>query len=186
MSFKAEAMEDSVLQQLLQRCASRDSVALEQLYQRSSPLLYAALVRMLRRRSVAEEALQDVFVSIWQRADQYAPTRGGAMAWMMAIARYRAIDLIRHERFAPRLMSNPQEPEASEPVVEDRGDALLRDGQFERCLAQLPPPQRQCLELAFVSGSSHVDIAQQTGNPLGTVKSWIRRALESMRACLQA
>jgi len=187
VATEQESEEDVRLRALLERCASRDSAALERLYQDVAPLLYAALVRMLKRRSVAEEALQDVFVSIWERARQYTQARGRPVAWMMSIARYRAIDLLRHERFAPALMPEPPDPPAEELEPDEGGDdRVVGSALFEHCFSLLTPPQRRCLELAFVSGSSHRDIAQVTGNPLGTIKSWIRRALESLRACLQS
>src|SRR6187455_27723 len=86
------------LAQLLQRCAAHDSAAFRLLYDKTSPILFARLLRMLRRRSVAEEALQDVYVRIWERAAQYEAGRGRALAWMVTIARYCAIDLMRRER----------------------------------------------------------------------------------------
>src|SRR3982751_3154827 len=86
------------LAQLLQRCAAQESAAFRLLYEKTSPILFARLLRMLRRRSVAEEALQDVYVRIWQRATQFEAHRGRALAWMVTIARYCAIDLMRRER----------------------------------------------------------------------------------------
>src|SRR5919201_595941 len=113
MSLAAGSAElDEQLQSLLDRCAAADSSALQRLYELASPFLFACLTRMLRRRALAEEALQDVFVSIWQRAGQFRASRGRPMAWMMSIARYRAIDLLRHERSAPVLV--PDLPERAE------------------------------------------------------------------------
>ena len=89
---------DIELAQLLQRCAAHDSAAFRTLYDKTSPILFARLLRMLRRRSVAEEVLQDVYVRIWERAAQYEAHRGRALAWMVTIARYCAIDLMRRER----------------------------------------------------------------------------------------
>src|SRR5881394_4059774 len=89
---------DIELSQLLQRCAARDTAAFRALYDKTSPILFARLLRMLRRRSVAEEVLQEVYVRIWQRAAQYEAHRGRALAWMVTIARYCAIDLMRRER----------------------------------------------------------------------------------------
>src|SRR6202166_1840285 len=103
---------DEQLLRLLSRCAASDSSALQRLYELVSPILFACLTRILRRRELAEEALQDVFVSIWQRAGQFNATRGRPMAWMVSIARYRAIDLLRHERSAPVLV--PDLPERAE------------------------------------------------------------------------
>ncbi len=178
---------DEQLESLLERCAGSDAVALQRLYELASPVLFACLTRILRRRALAEEALQDVFVSIWQRASQFRTTRGKPMAWMMSIARYRAIDLLRHERRGPTLVAEVPEggdivadPDV-EPPVGLSGAALL-----ERCIALLTPRQKHCLELAFVEGSSHEDIARLTGSPLGTVKSWIRRGLQSLRQCLES
>lgn len=174
------------LQDLLARCAAADGAALERLYVLASPMLFACLIRMLRRRSLAEEALQDVFISVWQRAGQYRRERGRAMTWLISIARYRAIDLLRHERLAPALVAELPEraeevPETAEPVSWLPGAALL-----ERCLELLTPEQRRCLELAFVGGDSHQDISQRTGSPLGSVKSWIRRGLQALKACLES
>jgi RNA polymerase sigma-70 factor (ECF subfamily) len=168
---------------LLQRCADRDPRALEQLYALVAPLLFGLLTRMLRRRALAEEALQDVFVAIWQRATQYRGERGAAFAWMIGIARYRAIDLLRHERAAPVLMPElPESAAASDTDEEPPAPTAL----LEQCLGRLPDHQQQCLQFAYVNGRSHQEISQLTGNPLGTVKSWIRRALFTLRACLES
>jgi RNA polymerase sigma-70 factor (ECF subfamily) len=109
------------------------------------------------------------------------------MAWMMSIARYRAIDLLRHERSAPVLV--PDLPERAESAADSKDDSaawMPAAGLLERCLALLNDQQRSCLELAFVGGNSHEDISRLTGNPLGTVKSWIRRGLQSLRKCLES
>ncbi len=89
---------DIELARLLQRCAASDTRAFKALYDQTAPILFARLLRMLRRRSVAEEALQDVFVRVWQRAGQFEAHRGRALAWLVTIARYEAIDLMRRER----------------------------------------------------------------------------------------
>src|SRR5499425_3643880 len=86
------------LEALLSRCAAGDRAALETLYARVAPILLAVLIRMLRRRDAAEDALQDVFVSVWQRARQFDPIRGRPLAWLVSMARYRAIDLQRAAR----------------------------------------------------------------------------------------
>src|ERR1700749_2580416 len=187
MSPAAQAAElDQQLESLLDRCAAADSAALQRLYELASPMLFACLTRILRRRALAEEALQDVFVSIWQRAGQFRAARGRPMAWMMSIARYRAIDLLRHERSAPVLV--PELPERAESTEdkEEAGAWMPAAGLLERCLGLLNDQQRNCLELAYVGGNSHEDISRLTGNPLGTVKSWIRRGLQSLRKCLES
>src|SRR5215470_896461 len=123
------------LQDLLTRCAAADQAALQRLYELASPMLFACLTRILRRKALAEEALQDVFVSIWQRAGQFHASRGRPMAWMMSIARYRAIDLLRHERSAPMLV--PDLPERGSPADEDKEESgawMPAGGLLERCL----------------------------------------------------
>src|ERR1700759_2553815 len=128
-----ETQLDEQLEGLLDRCAAADPSALERLYELASPLLFAALTRILRRRSLAEEALQDVFVSIWQRAGQFQSSRGRALAWMMSIARYRAIDLLRHERSAPVLV--PELPDRGADDDKDDSNAWTpAAGLLERCL----------------------------------------------------
>lgn len=174
------------LQDLLARCAVSDESALRRLYQMVAPALFACLTRILRRKALAEEALQDVFVSIWQRAGQFQSARGRPMAWMMSIARYRAIDLLRRERLAPVVMAEPPERSAPDEGSPEETPWLPATGLLERCLSLLSEEQRHCLRLAFVGGSSHEDIARLTGNPLGTVKSWIRRGLQSLRQCLES
>jgi RNA polymerase sigma-70 factor (ECF subfamily) len=180
---------DEQLQNLLGRCAAADADALQRLYALVSPILFASLTRILRRRALAEEALQDVFISIWQQAGQFTAVRGRPMTWMMSIARYRAIDLLRRERLAPVLVAELPEPRASDDESDSqRGSAgwMPPAELMERCLALLSDMQARCLELAFVDGNSHEDIARLMGSPLGTVKSWIRRGLRSLRQCLES
>jgi RNA polymerase sigma-70 factor, ECF subfamily len=170
-------------QALLLACAARNPRALEQLYALVAPILFGVLTRMLRRRALAEEALQDVFISVWQRAGQYRADLGGALPWLIGIARYRAIDLLRHERSAPVLMPEPPDPGAESQGTDEPS---APSDKIERCLGRLSADQQKCLQFAYVNGRSHQEISQLTGNPLGTVKSWIRRALVALRECLDS
>src|SRR5581483_1053361 len=141
---------DEQLESLLDRCAGTDAAALQRLYELTSPILFACLTRILRRRALAEEALQDVFVSVWQRAGQFRTTRGRPMAWMMSIARYRAIDLLRHERRGPTLV--PDVPEGGGVAPDEEAESplwLSGAAVLERCISLLSPQQKQCLDLAF-------------------------------------
>jgi RNA polymerase sigma-70 factor, ECF subfamily len=169
-------------QRLLRACAAGDGDALEALYEQVAPQLFGLLLRMLRRRALAEEALQDVFLAAWRGAGQYQPGRGSALAWLTGMARNRAIDLLRRERLAPVLMPEPPEQAAPEP---DAGDAPASTAALSRCLARLSDEQQRCLQFAYVGGCSHDEIAALTGKALGTVKSWIRRGLLSLRECLE-
>jgi RNA polymerase sigma-70 factor (ECF subfamily) len=171
------------LAQLLQRCAAQDTAAFRTLYDKTSPILFARLLRMLRRRSVAEEALQDVYVRIWQRAAQFEMNRGRALAWMVTIARYCAIDLMRRERLT--LVSDDALSEIPDESAAD-GLGIEKPNHFDDCIGRLNDRTRECLTLAFVEGRSHEEIARLTTNPLGSVKSWIRRGLLSLKECLSA
>jgi len=182
---RAEAPTDAELAQLIAACAKKDSLALRRLYELTAGQLLACMVRILRRRALAEEALQDVFVSIWQRAAQYESRRGRPWAWLVSIARHRAIDVLRSERadlYREAVIEQlPEFVSIDEPITGGERAAAA----MARCLKQLTADQRRGIELAFVNGYSHADIARITGQPLGTVKSWIRRGLLSLRDCLE-
>jgi RNA polymerase sigma-70 factor, ECF subfamily len=183
----ANEPDGAELEALLARCAAGDRAALEKLYARVAPLLLAVLVRMLRRRDLAEDALQDVFVSVWQRARQFDPIRGRPLAWLVSMARYRAIDLQRAARPAValsevRTFAGELQSEGPTDVIEMLGTgALLR-----HCLEQIAPPQQRCLVLAYQDGLTHSEIARAVNEPLGTVKSWVRRSLLALRRCLES
>lgn len=169
------------LARLLQRCAARDPGAFRTLYDKTSPILLARLLRMLRRRSVAEEALQEVYVRIWERAVQYQAHRGRALAWMVTIARYCAIDLMRRERMT--LVGDDALAEIADESAA-AASAFDKPNNFDHCIERLPDNTRRCLTMAFVEGRSHDEIARLTVSPLGSVKSWIRRGLLSLKECL--
>jgi RNA polymerase sigma-70 factor, ECF subfamily len=172
---------------LLLRCARQDAEALQSLYSRTAPRLLAILMRILGTRAAAEDALQDAFIRIWQQAGQYDRIKGRAMAWMVAIARNRAIDLQRAGR--PMVLLDAAElAQAEQFRVEGPADNLeftASHDALRRCLELLSRAQRQCLLLAYQRGLTHERIAPLIGQPLGTIKSWIRRGLQSLRACLE-
>ena len=175
------------LEALLARCAAGDRAGLETLYARVAPILLAVLLRMLKRRDAAEDALQDVFVSVWQRARQFDPIRGRPLAWLVSMARYRAIDLQRAARPAvalTELSALAAQLQSEEPL--DGGEMLGTGALLLRCLEQIAAPQRRCLMLAYQEGLTHSEIARAVNEPLGTVKSWVRRSLLALRRCLES
>ena len=181
-----EEPERAELEALLARCASGEAGALKTLYTRVAPILLAVLMRMLKRRDLAEDVLQDVFVNVWQHAGQFDPIRGRPLAWLVSMARYRAIDLQRAARPAVALSELGPEVEA-QLRVDGPAEAveLLGSGKLLlRCLEQIAAPQRRCLLLAYQEGLTHAEIARAVGEPLGTVKSWVRRSLLALRRCL--
>ena len=186
--------DNAELEVLLGRCARQDGGALEELYAKVSPLLLAVTLRILRTRDLAEDALQEVFVSVWRQAGQYEAQRGRAMAWLVSIARYRAIDIQRSRKHWVGL-DTIEEPVAeedsgsvlgSESGTGSRSESTLTQRSLQRCLELLSGDQRQCLVLAYEQGLTQDLIATSVGYPLGTVKSWVRRALLSLRRCLES
>ena len=175
---------------LLTRCARSDAAALRDLYVSEAPRLLGLLMRMLRHRDQAEDALQDVFCQIWQRAAQYDPGRGHPLAWMQSMARYRAIDLLRSRRTLEPLGDDDElasAAAASQETLTDGGDehaAGFAAGALDRCFDRLSENQQRCIRLAYFRGLTHEEVAGAVQSPLGTVKSWIRRALDSLRECM--
>ncbi len=178
--------DPAVLEALIGRCAGGDSGALEQLYRVTAPGILGCLMHMLHNRSVAEEVLQDVFVAVWQRAGDFDALRGRVEGWMYSIARYRAIDELRRRRSAGGAYEElDEQTPAPDGARADTGvEFAAMEGALQRCLQALGPTQRRCVTLAFVEGYSHDQIARAVDSPLGTVKSWLRRGLSNLRACL--
>jgi RNA polymerase sigma-70 factor (ECF subfamily) len=179
---------NSELEQLLARCAAQDSAALEKLYQRVAAQLLAVVMRIVHRRDLAEDALQDVFIRIWQQARHYDQIRGRPLAWMISIARYRAIDLIRSQRRVVSLVEEelPMHAIATDVEPDSIEESSGTQNALQHCLEILSAPQQRCLVLAYQEGLSHEAVATSMGQPLGTVKSWIRRGLQSLRRCLES
>lgn len=161
----------------------------QKLYRATAPHLFALLLRILKSEERAEDALQDAYVKIWQKAETYSPERGAPLTWLLSVARYRALDLLRRSR-----------PEVALPEEPDLADALLIDEDsvgpdednetqqtldvVEECLRGLPDEQRQALLLAYYEGLTHAELAKRLNAPLGTVKSWVRRGLQRLRESL--
>jgi len=181
-------LDPTHLEGLLRRCALRDRAAYEELYRAASPKILACLIAILRRRDLAEDALQEVFVRVWRRSDQFDAYRGRAMAWLVSIGRYHAIDLLRANRATVALSdataANLDDPGALSAF--DSTESELTGAALRRCLEQLTPEQRRSVLLAYSHGLSHDDIATQVASPLGTVKSWVRRGMQSLRRCMQS
>lgn len=179
---------DDDVERLLALCAMRDEGALADLYKLVSARLLGLLLRMLRSRALAEEALQDVMVRVWQGADQYVAHRGRALTWIMSIARYRAIDLLRAQRMQITLDDVPEEAlvdAAAEEFSDTTTSQRLRRA-LDDCFNRLSAEQRRCLSLAYVDGYSQDEIATAVASPLGTVKSWVRRGLSSLKRCMDS
>jgi RNA polymerase sigma-70 factor (ECF subfamily) len=175
--------------ELLRRIATRDHAALAELYDRHSQLAYSLIMRILRSQSDAEDVLQETFVRVWLRADTYDPLRGSPAAWLLRIARNRAIDRLRARRAQPTVAVPPGAPSAMEPITSDTPETALEShttaGMVRTALAALTPAQRELIEAAFFEGYTHTALATRFGVPLGTVKTRIRTGLAALRDRLE-
>jgi RNA polymerase sigma-70 factor (ECF subfamily) len=172
------------LTDLLGRVAQGDRAALRAIYERQATRLFGIAMAILRDRAAAADVLQDSFLKLWQRAGQFDPERGDGQVWLSSIVRHRALDAARARGREiptddPGLGDTMVEPEALEML-----SASEEATRLQACLERLPPANRQGIVMAFVHGLSHPEIAARLDQPLGTVKSWIRRGLMSLRECL--
>lgn len=165
----------------LEACARGERFALQSIYERECRWLLAVAMRIVRDRDLAHDVLQEAFLQIWQRAGSFQRTLGSGRGWIYTVVRHRALDEVRRLRTAP-VSSEPAD--FADTVLEESDEGPLDDLALDRCLAQLDATRRQCVVDAYVEGYTHEQIARRVGRPVGTVKSWIRRSLVALRACL--
>lgn len=171
----------------LRQAASGDREALHRLFDRTSAKLMGICLRILKDRDEAEDVLQEVYVSIWNRAGSFDPAKASPITWLATIARNRAIDRLRSRR--SRFETAPVE-EALE-LADDRPDgfALAAEQQegerVHYCLSTLEGRAQEMIRSAFFDGLTYSELAIRAGVPLGTVKSWIRRGLQRLKSCLE-
>jgi RNA polymerase sigma-70 factor (ECF subfamily) len=172
---------------LIQEVAKQDREAFSQLYDRFSSLVFSLALRMLRVRSDAEDLLQEVFVQVWRQASNYSAERGSPEAWIINIARSRAIDKIRSIRRMEKsfvLTDDPARAESGDNVESSaaESEAKLR---MNSALTNIPEAQRKVLELAYFDGLSQTEIAARLSEPLGTVKTRMRTGIQRLRDILR-
>ena len=188
------------LSRLLARAGVGDRAAFATLYERTSSHLLAVVLRINRDRAQAEDLLQDVFVNVWRAASTFDAAQSQPLTWLTSIARNRAIDSLRRLQSQPQIRSagapadgRDREDENVYDTVADESpgplDLLSRAAEARSlagCIDKLSPTQRQSVALAFFQGLSHAEVAAQMRQPLGTVKSWVRRSLATLKSCLDA
>ena len=167
---------------LVQRVAQGDERAFIELYDLYSPRVYALALRVLSDKMLAEEATQDTFLKLWSRAKQFNPHKGQLASWLLTICHRTALDRLRFENRRPPA-SNSSEPDQIWATLPDEstssGEARWRSVYF--AVQDLPEEQRQVIDLAYYKGMSQSEIAEVLGWPLGTVKTRVRAAMESLR-----
>jgi RNA polymerase sigma factor (sigma-70 family) len=186
---------------LLARTGLGDRAAFATLYERSNAHLFAVVLRINKDRSQAEDVLQEVYVKVWRSAAGFDAAQSQPLTWLTSIARHQAIDSLRRAQTQPQTLSvhhhdsTTDDDSDTNMLDHTASDApgpldLLSQASDARalsaCMQHLSAPQRQSLALAFYDGLSHAEVAQHMGLALGTVKSWVRRALLSLKTCLDA
>jgi RNA polymerase sigma-70 factor, ECF subfamily len=177
------------LMELLARTALSDQRAFAELYRLTSSHLYAVALRILRESASAEEVLQESFVSVWNHAGSYVATRSQPLTWLTSIVRNRCLDQLRR-REVDTVASVDEEEGMTLPDQGPTPLEMLVSGADARavkgCVEELEAGQKQAIALAFYRGLSHSELARHLRQPLGTVKSWVRRGLERLKLCLDA
>ena len=175
------------LMELLARTALKDQQAFAELYRAASPHLYAVALRILREAAAAEEVLQESFVNVWHHAASYVAAKSQPLTWLTSIVRNRCLDQLRRREVETVTMDDEEEgltfaapgPTPLELLLAGADALAVKD-----CVDALEPAQKQAIALAFFQGLSHSELARHLRQPLGTVKSWVRRGLERLRSCL--
>ena len=170
---------EAQLSAALARCAAGDRAALQMIYDSESARMTGVSRRILFRQDLAEEAVHDAFVRIWQGAHSFDPHRGSAIGWLYAIVRNRALSIYRNEH-----RYDQDNGELHDATPDDAVSRLPENSALRRCLEKIERPRRDVVVLAYVHGMSHGELAGRLKVPLGTVKSWVRRSLMSLQECM--
>lgn len=176
-------------QALLLQIGQGNRIAFRQLYDQTSPQLFAIALRLMKKQDMAEEVLQEVFLTLWHVSDQYNTERGSVRTWLSTITRNRCIDRIRRQPAEQVLLLN--EETMIPDIASDHDDPLAHAMQADHqallslCMQGLDDQQRQCVSLAFFDGMTHQQVANHLTVPLGSAKTWIRRGLDFLKKCME-
>ncbi len=167
----------------LEACARGDRSALRMLFEAEAPKLIGVAQRILQRRDLAEDAVQEGFAQIWGNAARFDRSAGSARGWIYAIVRYRALNMLRNGSHETNV--SPEDLDRiRDQAVEMSWDGLDPEGMLRHCLGTLEPNRRRAVLMAYVAGLTHGEIAGKMQVPLGTAKAWVRRALIALRECM--
>lgn len=162
-----------------------DRIAFDRLYRSTSPKLFGLALRMVKSQEIAEEILQETYIKVWRGADSYSPERGSVFVWISTILRYQAIDTIRkrHKILEDGVDDLDSVADLSSPL-----ETLMQNREGNRllaCLDTLSSEHKTMVLEAYLNGATHASLAKSHQTPLGTVKTWIRRALQHLKQCME-
>ena len=186
------AARSARLAALLARVALADQRAFEALYRQTSAHLYGVALRIVRDPSAAEEILQEAYVSVWHHAGSYDAAKSQPVTWLTSIVRNRCLDQLRRRDLDTVTLTGDGEDAPEFDVADDAptpAELLVRGAEAQsvrECVDTLEAGPRQAIALAFFQGLSHAELAAQMREPLGTIKSWVRRGLERLKRCLDS
>ena len=184
MSIQTTPSQD--ISDLIARCALRDRAAFRVLYERTSAKLFGVTLRILKDRSEAEEAIQEVYVKVWQRADRYVAGNTSPISWLVAVARNHALDILRARRPVSEdidvALEIPDGGPSPERAVQDSQDR----GRIDHCLGTLEPDRADAVRGAYLDGYSYEELASRYAVPINTMRTWLRRSLIKLKDCLSA
>ena len=178
------------LNDLLQRASGGDEIAFKRFYDLTASTLLALLMRMLKDRFQAEDVLQDAMVTAWNRAADFDPSRAGARTWITMIARRRALDLLRSSNRRQTIVASSafgirEVLGQANETAERTPESSATESRLAECFGKLNSDAATCIRSAYLDGLTFSEIAVHVGRSLGTVKSWIRRGMVKLQACMQ-
>jgi|SRR5690242_16695201 RNA polymerase sigma-70 factor (ECF subfamily) len=180
------ASDTADIADLIARCALRDRTAFRTLYARTSAKLYGVTLRILKDRSEAEEALQEVYVKIWQRADRYVPGGYSPISWLVAVARNHSLDVLRARKPQSEDIDMALDVADASPDPEQAAANRAERSRIDDCLAQLDGEKADAVRGAYLDGYSYEELSTRFSVPLNTMRTWLRRSLMKLRECLSA
>jgi RNA polymerase sigma-70 factor (ECF subfamily) len=170
---------------LILRVALRDRAAFDLLYRQTSAKLFGVCLRVLRDRAEAEEALQEVYVKVWTKADRFAVSDLSPISWLVAVARNHSIDRLRARKVATTTMDDGLEIADDRPSPEALAVSGGEHELVDRCMQELDADRAAAVRGAYVAGDSYADLADRFGVPLNTMRTWLRRSLLKLRECME-
>jgi RNA polymerase sigma-70 factor, ECF subfamily len=177
--------------QLMAKVTGRDQTAFEQLYDRYAPVVYTMVLRIVKTPEVAQDLLQEIFLAIWNKSSSFSEARGSVYTWIMSLARNRSLDFLKSKEHASRgpglddsaVLNLPETAHLADPL--NAAISSEHEGRMREGLALLGTQQRAVIELSYYEGYTQAQIADRLGLPLGTVKTWMRQALMTLRTHLK-